>query len=359
MNDDNIKNINAENIPGTVPPAAVHKNPVSQAIAHLNLTQLTLIVLVIIFLWQWLDGKQQLQQMQQLLAQRLSDIDGSNKANQSLTQQSQESLRDLGGKLSLLENKFAETQNQRTALEAFYQDLSSSRDQMLLAEVEQLLLIAGQQLQLAGNVKAALIAMQQADNRLQHSARPALNGLRHAINIDIDKLRSLPEVDVFTINSRLDNLITIVNRLPLLQDIRAIQDDLKQDSKPVVDSWKNLLLDIWQDAKTLVRIENTHQNEIPLLAPTQVYFLRENLKLRLLSARFALLSHDEKSFKYDIKTSQEWVKLYFDLKSADGTQMINTLQKINSSNIKIELPDISSSLEAVRHYRASHEKVAK
>jgi uroporphyrin-III C-methyltransferase len=358
MNDKNISN-EAENLSSPVPPPAVHKNPLSQAIAHLNLTQLTLVVLVIIFVWQWLDGKQQLNQIQQTLAQRLSDIDGSNKANQTLALQSLEVARELGGKLSVLENKFAETQNQRTSLEAFYQDLSSSRDQMLLAEVEQLLLIAGQQLQLAGNVRAALIAIQQADNRLQHSGRPALNGLRRAINTDIDKLRSLPDVDIFTINSRLDSLITIVIRLPLLQDIRAVQENNLPANVPVDNSWKHLLLSIWQDAKTLVRIENTHQSEIPLLAPTQLYFLRENLKLRLLSARLDLLSHDEKSFKYDIKTAQEWVKLYFDIKSAEGIQMINTLQKISAANIKIELPDISSSLEAVRHYRALHEKVTK
>lgn len=343
--------------PGT-PPAA-HKNPVSKAIAHLNLTQLTLVVLVVIFVWQWLDGKQQLNQMQHILAQRLTDVDGNNKANQTLTLQSQELVRELGGKLSLLESKFAETQNQRSALEAFYQDLSSSRDQMLLAEVEQLLLIAGQQLQLAGNVKAALIAMQQADSRLQHSGRASLSSLRREINADIDKLRTLPEVDTFTINARLDNIITLVNHLPLLQEVRtALENDLPA-ARTTDNSWKKLLLDIWQDAKTLVRIENTHQNEMPLLAPTQIYFLRENLKLRLLSARLALLSHDEKSFKDDIKTAQEWVKLYFDAKSADGIQILNTLQKINASNIKIELPDISSSLEAVRHYRATREKVVK
>jgi uroporphyrin-3 C-methyltransferase len=358
MNDNKMTN-EADNTANTAPGAAVHKNPLSRAIAHLNLTQLTLAVLVIVFVWQWLEGKQQLNQMQQLLAQRLSDVDGSNKANQTLTLQSQEQVRELGGKLGLLESKFAETQNQRTALESLYQDLSSSRDQMLLAEVEQLLLIAGQQLQLAGNVKAALIAMQQADSRLQHSGRATLNGLRRAINTDMDKLRALPEVDISAINSRLDNLISVVNRLSLLQDARAVPEKIKPVSTAADNTWKKLLLDIWQDAKDLVRIENTHTNEMPLLSPTQTYFLRENLKLRLLSARLALLSHDETSFKYDIKTAQEWVRLYFDVKSAEGIQAISTLQKLNASNIQIRLPDVSGSLEAVRHYRASREKVAR
>ncbi len=340
-------------------PVTTHKNPLAQLISHLNLTQLTLLVLVIVFVWQWLDGKQQLNQIQQILAQRLAEVDGNSKANQTLTLQSQEVVRELGGKLSLLESKYAETQSQRSALEALYQDLSRSRDQMVLAEVEQLLLIAGQQLQLASNVKAALIAMQQADSRLQRLNREALSGLRSAINSDMDKLRVLPDLDVSSINSRLDSLIAIVNRLPLVQDVHTSREKPVAAVASADSAWKKLLNEIWQDARELVRIENTHKNELPLLSPTQTFFLRENLKLRLLSARLALLARDEASFKYDIKAAQDWIKLYFDGKAADSAQALNTLQKLSASHIKIELPDVSGSLEAVRHYRISRERGAR
>jgi uroporphyrin-III C-methyltransferase len=358
MNEDTIANTH-ETPPAAPLPAPVHKNPLAKAIAHLNLTQLTLVVLVIVFLWQWIESKQQLNQMQQTLAQRLAEIDGNSKATQTLTLQSQELVRELGGKLSVMENRYAETQSQRTALETLYQDLSSSRDQMALAEVEQLLLIAGQQLQLASNVKAALIAMQQADHRLQRLDRSALNNLRRAINDDISKLRALPEVDVSAINSRLNTLLSRIYQLPLVQDIRINQQTPTPATAPSDSSWRNLLQEFWAEAKSLVRIENTHQNELPLLSPTQTFFLRENLKLRLLSARLALLSRDETSFKHDIKSAQEWVKLYFDIKSAEGAQALNSLQKLSASNIKIDVPDVSASLEAVRHYRASREKGSK
>lgn len=348
--------INVANEPQKTAHPPVHKNPLARAISHLNLTQLTLAVLVVVFLWQWFDGKQQLNQIQHTLAQRLAEVDGSNKATQTLTLQSQELVRELGGKLSVLESKYAETQSQRAALETLYQDMSSSRDQMVLAEVEQLLLIAGQQLQLAANVKAALIAMQQADSRLQRLDRAALGSLRRAINSDMDKLRSLPDVDVSAINSRLDSLIALVDRLPLVQDMRTPKENLTPAVVSTDSGWQQLLHEIWRDIKSLISIENTHQSELPLLSPTQTFFLRENLKLRLLSARMALLTRDEASFKHDIKTAQEWIKLYFDVKNGDGAQAVNTLQKLNASSIKIELPDVSSSLEAVRHYRASREK---
>lgn len=357
MNDDKSTSEPAQT-PSPTPPI-VHKNPVTQALSHLNLTQLTLLVLVIIFLWQWFDAKQQIGEVQTILAKRLAEFDGSNKANQTLTLQSQELVRELGGKLSLLESKYAESQSQRSALETLYQDLSRSHDQMVLAEVEQLLLIAGQQLQLATNVKAALIAMQQADSRLQRLDRAALSSLRNSINRDMDKLRALPDVDVSAVNARLDNLISIVNRLPLMQDVHTTDDTTSTVIASNDSNWKTFFNEIWREAKSLVRIENTHQQALPLLSPSEVFFMRENLKLRLLSARLALLSRDEPSFKNDIKTAQEWIKLYFDVRSGEGAQAIGALQKLNASNIKIELPNVSGSLEAVRLYRASREKSAR
>ncbi|OIR08926.1 putative uroporphyrinogen-III C-methyltransferase [mine drainage metagenome] len=345
---------------GTTPDTAIsagvehapHRNRTGNLLARVTLTQLTLAVLVVIFVWQWLDAHSQLNQTQQEVAKRLSEVEAANKANQMLVAQNQELVRELGGKLSLLESKYAETQNQRVALESLYREMSSSREQTALAEVEQMLLIAGQQLQLSANVKAALIAMQQAESRLQ---RPAFAALKKRIGQDIEKLRALPNVDVAAINSRLDSVIGAVDSLPLTQDTHI------QPLKPVAENdqamgmWERFWNEVWHEVRSLVRIENTERQEMPLLSPTQTFFLRENLKLRLFSARMALLTRDQVSFRREMKTSQEWLKRYFDVKSGDSAQALATLQKLAASSIVIDLPDISGSLEAVRNYRVSHE----
>ncbi|MBI5919628.1 MAG: uroporphyrinogen-III C-methyltransferase [Nitrosomonadales bacterium] len=352
----------AEPIP-TAPSVAPspRSSSAAQFLARLSIGQMTLALVLAVFLWQWLDAHRQIDSMQQELAKRLTEMDGNNKASQMLVQQSQETTRELGAKVSLLETRYAESQSQRAALEALYQDLSSSRDETALAEVEQMLLIAGQQLQLSANIKAALIAMQQADSRLQRLNRPALNGLRKNINADIDKLRVLPAVDIPGLNLRLDNLISSVDNLPLVYDIRPAAVSGKPKLAPVQDenAVQKLLREIWQEAKHLVRIEDTRKRELPLLSPTETFFLRENLKLRLLSARLALLSRDEASFRHDLQTAQEWVKVYFNADSVEGKQALSALQKLAVSSINIELPDISGSIEAVRGYRLSHEKAAK
>ncbi|MEJ1958113.1 MAG: uroporphyrinogen-III C-methyltransferase [Nitrosomonadales bacterium] len=215
-----------------------------------------------------------------------------------LVTQGPDATRELSAKVALLEAHYAEAQNQRAALESLYQELSSSRDETVLAQVEQMLLVAGQQLQLSANVKAALIAMQQADDYLKRMDRASLNGLRKSIARDMDKLRALPNVDVPGINLRLDNLIATVDTMPLAQDVRLPQEAKAAAPVTAIEpGWQRLLHEIWDDVKHLVRIENMQKKEMPLLSPTQTFFLRENLKLRLLSARLALLARDRNQFQ--------------------------------------------------------------
>jgi uroporphyrin-3 C-methyltransferase len=340
-------------------PRAANKTSIADVFARISITQMTLAVLVVIFLWQWLNGHRAIGDMQQQLAKKIAEMDGTSKANQMMLAQSQDQVRELSAKVATLETHYAETQNQRAALEALYNDLSVSRDETALAEVEQMLLIGGQQLQLSANVKAALIAMQSADARLQRMDRPAFNGLRKAISQDIDKLRALPNVDIAGANFQLDNLIAAVDELPLVYQQRASNTVIAQTSPPKNETaTQKLLREIWQEARQLVRIEDTGKAEIPLLPPNQEFFLRENLKLRLLSARLALLSRDEPSFKQELKTAQLWTARYFDGQSNDGARMLNGLKKLAASSISIALPDITPSLQAVRNYRLTHENAA-
>jgi len=336
------------------------KSKVGSGISRISLTQLTLAVLVLVFLWQWLEGRRVIDEMQQQLAAKIAEMDGNNKANQVLLAQNQEQMRELFAKVTILESRYAETQNQRAGLEALYNNLSENRIETVLAEVEQMLLIASQQLQLSANVKAALIAMQSADARLQRMNRPALNDLRKAINQDMDKLRALPKVDVTGINIQLNNLMTAVDELPMIYQQRGTdQVNVLTSSQKDEQTWQKLMRDIWRELKQLVRIENTGKDEIPLLSPNQEFFLRENLKLRLLTARIALLSRDDMSYRQELKTAQTWMTRYFDGTSAQGARILAELKKLAETSIHVELPDISPSLQAVRNYRLSLDKVPK
>ena len=129
-------------------------------------------------------------------------------------------LREAQAKLALLETRLSESQSQQAALEALYRELAPSRDDLALNEVEQVLLIANQQLALAGNVPAALAALQLADAKLARIDRPPLGPLRRALARDVDRLKALPFVDVTAITLKLDQAIAQVDTLPLAKDER-------------------------------------------------------------------------------------------------------------------------------------------
>lgn len=309
-------------------------------------------------LWQWHDGRGQVEALRQELARRLAEADLQTKQSRLIAEQVREATREAQVKIGVLENRLAESQSQQVALETLYQELSRNRDEWTYAEIEQSLLIANQQLQLAGNVKAALIALQNADTRLQRMERPQLTALRKAINRDIERLRALPYVDTVGISVRLDNLVAAVDKLPLAMEVRP-QAAANADKESDKDTWARFSREIWNELKQLVRIQHADRPEVPLLAPSQSFFLRENLKLRLLGARLALLARDETSYKADLKAAREWLERYYDARNNNVTHAVSTLRNLHASEISIEVPDISSTLAALRNVRPARERGAR
>jgi uroporphyrin-3 C-methyltransferase len=308
-------------------------------------------------LWQWYESRAQSESLRQELAKKLSEGDQRNRESRMLAEQVREVSQDAQVKIGVLESKLADSQNQQIALEALYQDLSRNRDEWAYAEIEQSLLIASQQLQLAGNVKAALIALENADARLQRMERPQLTALRKAINYDIARLKALPYVDTVGISVKLDNVIAGVDRLPLAVDVRPPPETAAQPGAVPGNRWTRFWKEAWEEARQLVRIQHMDKPDLPLLVPSQSFFLRENLKLRLLGARLALLSRDQTSYKADVKAAYDWVRSYYDAREKSVANVLVTLQALHQNEISIDLPDISSTLDALRKYRASRERL--
>ncbi len=308
--------------------------------------------------WQWYDARKRFDVMRQDVARRFAEIDTLSRDTRSLAAQSRDELRDVVARLGQIEARMVEVQNQRLALESLYRDLSGSRDVWVLAEVEQTLLIANQQLQLAGNVKAAQIALEAADTRLARMDRPQFTALRRVISQDIERLKAAPYVDVVGMALRLDNVMTAVDSLPLAMEERP---------RPANDAtapasggfWANLWRETMQDLRRLVRIQNAERPEAPLLSPEQAFFLRENLKLRLLGARLALLARDEASFKADLSAASDWLQRYYDTGSKPGAAALSTVKLLAQSEVGIKLPDISASLDAARNLRMVRERAAR
>ena len=120
-------------------------------------------------------------------------------------------------RIAQLEQSLRESQNQFSALESAWETFNKGmEDTMLLNDIERLLTLASQQLRLAGNVNNAIMALETALSSLIRADRPAFAGLQRAINTDLDRLRAQPLIDVPVLSGRLDHLMGLVARAPLL-----------------------------------------------------------------------------------------------------------------------------------------------
>ena len=308
--------------------------------------------------WLGWDTRNAVNDLRGQLTVKLSEADTYNKQTQAIAGQARQDTKEALAKLSVLENKLAESQNQQVALEAMYQELSRSHDDVSLAEIEEILELASQQLQLAGNVKSALTALQTVDARLARAEnKTRWTQLRRAITQDMERLKALPFVDVVAISARLDNLMGGAENLPLLSEPVVAGDT---PSGLAVNQQKNVFSrfgkELLSDLGELVRIRNLGKPDVPLLAPSQSYFLRENLKLRLLNARLALLARNETSYKADLNSANEMLGTYFDTKIKAVTTAQATLKQLAESSINVAPPDITESLKALRATRLAREK---
>ncbi len=336
------------------PPSSTQPAAANVRSSSFNWVSVVALIALGLSLWQWWDNRQQYLSLQQELARRLSEADATLKQNSLAVEQANDTAREAQSKVITLETKLAESQNQQVALEAMYQELSRNRDEWSLTEIEQILSIANQQLQLAGNVPGALTALQAADSRLQRLDKPQLASLRKVIDQDIQALKALPFIDLVGMSVKIDNLIAGIDTLPLLSESRASQEpDNAPPAQPSGAPFSRWTAGIWYEIRQLVRVQNMERSDVPLLSPNQNFFLRENLRLRLMTARIALLSHDETTYKNDLNSAREWLGRYFDTQNRNVRNDDAVMRQLIDSSISIKLPDISGSMDAVRNYKLS------
>ncbi len=311
--------------------------------------------------YQWYQDRGEENSLRSELARRLAGMETQNKDAALRVQQVAQALRDAEIKVGVLESKLAESQNQQIALEALYQELSRNRDEWAFADIEQSVLLASQQLQIAANVRTALIGLENVETRLQRMDQPRYSALRRALARDIERLKTLPLVDVYATGARIDDAIAAIDRLPLAMDARARPDaGAAATPAPVADlpAWERVAREAWRELRQLVRVQSSGVQDAALLAPEQVFFLRENLKLRLLGARIALLSRDGKSYQGDLRAALTALEKHFDVRKSSVAATAAALRKLQAAQVQIDLPDLQETLEALRKLRVPRGKGA-
>ena len=335
--------------------AAAPRARSSRALARLAL--LAIVIVGAAGAYAWIEMRRDVATLRADVAQRLAAADAADAQSRARESDLANVLREVQAKLALHEARLAESQSQQAALDALYRELAPSREALALTEVEQVLSLAAQQLTLAGNVQASLAALQLADAKLARLDRPQFTPLRRALARDMDRLKAVPYVDVAGLSVKLEAALAAVDDLPLARDER-LPPPARSAAKADDPRWITFLRDAWSDLRGVVRIEVSDRPGAPLLAPQQTYFLRENLRLRLLAARLALLSRDERGFRTDIGAARQWLERYFDTRAQPVQAVAASLGQVATVPMAAEIPDLTLSLEAVRTLRAATDRPA-
>lgn len=296
-----------------------------------------------------------------------------------LSRQAQESSRDAAARMALLEARVAESAVQRSQVEDLMQSVARSRDENILSDIEAALRVALQHSAITGSTEPLLAALKQAEERLARHNQPPLDRVRRALAKDIERTRDVAVADIAALTVRLDEAIRAVDELPLLsrpdkQPAAARSAASSRSAAPGsptrtsastsastgadtsvagreaggwASAWQAFMDTVWQEVRSLVRVTRIDAPEAMLLAPEQAWFLRENLKLRLLNARLALLSRQFDTAQLDLREASGALDRYFDRQARSVQGVANTLKQVLAQAHQVAVPRPDATLAAI------------
>jgi uroporphyrin-3 C-methyltransferase len=329
-----------------------------------------LALLAMAALWLAWQTTQRVRTLEEELVRRQQDSQTLATEARVLARQAQDVSRDAAAKVALMESRVAENTLQRSQLEELLQALTRSRDENMLADIEAAVRVAVQQSAITGSTEPLVAALRQADERLARNSQPRLERVRRAVVQDLDRVRAVAVSDISTLVIKVDEAVRLADELPLLSQPDKRRGGNSNDasrSAPAVPAaasaaaaaaaggwraelaarWDLLVTRVVEEAKSLVRVTRIDQPEAMLIAPEQAYFLRENLKLRLLNARLALLSRQFNTAQSDLREVQLMLDRYFDRSSRRVASVNELLRQVNAQARGIVVPRPDETLAAL------------
>ncbi len=370
-----------------VAPNAPAPSPVRRAGQGLVWAALVLAAIALVFtgmLWQKLGFTQQ------ELARRVQDSGAQAVEARTLAAQAEALAQELQGRLTVAEVRLSEVSLQRSQLEELMLALSRSRDDNLVQDLESTVKLAQQQAQLTGSTQPMVAALRAADQRIARAAQPRLNPVQRAIARDIDRIQAAPLADIPSLVLRLDELSRQIDEWPVLNQVgrnkpaRAQPANAAPTSTPAnepeaaapaeptaveassaavdegglsagwtrVSSWWSALwsrtwAEVTRSGRELVRVSRIDRPEAALLAPEQAFFLRENLKLKLLNARLGLLARQWSTSQSDLLAVEVAIARYFDTSEPQVTRAQAVVARLRRDLVATDVPRPDETLAAL------------
>lgn len=269
--------------------------------------------------------------LQQQLAQQKTELEARIQQQQSTLDAAQQREQTMAKALE-------ETREKMAAI------TGGDANNWLLAEADYLVKLAGRKLWSDQDVATAAALLKNADASLGQMNDPSLIAARRALNSDIASLAGVSQVDF-------DGIILRVNQLSnQVDNLRLADNDSDSDSAPMdadsqevsgsLSEWRQNLTQSWHKfMDSFITIRRRDATEVPLLAPNQDIYLRENIRSRLLVAAQAVPRHQEEVYKQSLETVATWVRAYYDTSDATTKGFLDELDALSQQSISMDLPE--------------------
>ncbi|MCD0501629.1 uroporphyrinogen-III C-methyltransferase [Bordetella petrii] len=367
--------------PASPPPKA--KKP-SSAVGTLSAALIIVVLLAVGLSWAlWMQRKQFLNAGREV-ATRLGTLEQSAAQSRKESREALALAQTQTNRVAELESQMREAKSRYDDLQQAWQTFSGgASDELLANDVERLLVMASQQLRLAGNVNNAIVALETAQARLAHADRPRFASLQQSINGDIDRLRAVATIDIPAQSSRIDRLAGLVSRAPMVVPDAATPGDAPLGNnaaeapvamRPADDPRAELPADAawWQrwraeiaswpgragstlanELGDLISIQRVDQPAALMLSAEQASQARAALRQRLMTAQLAMLMRQPEVWKNELDNVAAALRNYYDARSADTQQALSLAQELAQTDIAVRLPDVSDSMASVAALRAA------
>lgn len=211
----------------------------------------------------------------------------------------------------------------------------------LIAEADFLVKLAGRKLWSDQDATTATALLKSADNSLAQMNDPSLIALRRALTEDMASLSGIRQIDFDGTILKLNQLSNQVDELHLTNSEKTQQteNDVSEQIGSSINNWRHNLTVSWHNfIAEFITIRRRDDSAVPLLAPNQNIYLRENIRAQLLIAAQAVPRHQNEVYQKALENVSAWVHSYFDANNAMTKTFLTDINALQQQSISMDLP---------------------
>ena len=298
-----------------------------------------------------------------VLGEQVAVVDGAQAAVQAAVDAKMDSaageVATVAAEIAALRSKIgstvaAQSDLQRSVSGLYKREAQTSID-WILAEAEYLVFAATQRLALERDVETAIAALRAADHGLRSAEHPDLIPIRNQIIQDVSALEAVNLPDIEGLAIYLAKTIGQVDELPTkpIANEAAAFGTVRSGGQYEAEDWRRLAHTLWSDLIDLVEVKDAVLPDSVLFDPELRYFLRQNLKLELASARLAVLRRDKANLDASAVLIKGLLDTYYDVDDAGVANIVKRLDEATTLELIPALPNTARSLDMIRRHRDS------